>query len=261
MSQRRTTWRQQLLIRNRSTMEWVFRRMEPSRRQRLVVEAVRSAESASSLTGRAALRRALAADARLWSTASKTDEIHTAGLYASVAAVADIPGAIVECGVHHGRSLCTLARAAEVHSPQKQVVGFDCFDAFPPASPEDVGPAVGSAGEVYRGLDVPSQSVVASLLDAPADLVAGYFEDTIPGHLPERISLLHVDCDLYSSTRHVLEHALGRVAPGGLVILDEYGEERWPGATVAVDEVTATTGLRPEWDPTVVRHVLRVPIE
>lgn len=232
--------------------------MEPSRRQRLVVEAVRAATAASSLADVASIRRALAADALCWPTAPKFDEIHTVGLARAVAELSTVDGDIVECGVHLGRSVLTLARSSELHSPEKRVLGFDCFDAFPPASAEDVGPAVDAVGHVYTGLEVPSEQVVATLLDASVELVAGYFEQTIPVRLPRSISLLHVDCDLYESTRHVLDHALPRVSSGGLVVLDEYLAPRWPGATKAVDEAADQFGLIPEWDPTLLRHVLRI---
>jgi hypothetical protein len=41
-------------------------------------------------------------------------------------------------------------------------------------------------------------------------------------HAGATISLLHIDCDLYSSTRTVLEQIGGLLLPGSIVVFDEY---------------------------------------
>ena len=51
-----------------------------------------------------------------------------------------------------------------------------------------------------------------------------------------RISLLHVDCDLYAPTKVGLEHLWPRVVRGGCVVLDDYGVRPWEGESRAVDE-------------------------
>jgi len=54
----------------------------------------------------------------------------------------------------------------------------------------------------------------------------GWFADTLPGFCQRNqnsgISLLHVDCDLYSSTVTVLAHAGDLLRPGSIVVFDEY---------------------------------------
>jgi hypothetical protein len=55
--------------------------------------------------------------------------------------------------------------------------------------------------------------------------------------VPERIALLRLDTDWYESTRHELEHLYPLLAPGGILILDDYGHFR--GARQAVDEYFA----------------------
>ncbi len=204
----------------------------------------------------AALHRALGASMQSWPTSTKEDEIHTAGLYQAVREVAEVPGDIVECGVGHGRSLVSLARANELFSPHKRVLGFDSFHGFPDAVTQDLGERVDSVGRPPSGWADTSLEAVRSVLDAPAELIPGFFEATLEAtHLPDAISLLHVDCDLYASTRTVLERCLPLVSPDGLVILDEYLEPRWPGATVAVDEQVGADAV--QWEPALARHVVR----
>ena len=49
-----------------------------------------------------------------------------------------------------------------------------------------------------------------------------------PGRLiVSEIALLRLDTDWYESTRHELEHLYPRLAPGGVLIIDDYGA--WQG--------------------------------
>jgi len=67
--------------------------------------------------------------------------------------------------------------------------------------------------------------------------VEGLVEETLPAEAPEEIALLRLDTDWYSSTKHELEQLYPRLAPGGVLILDDYGH--WQGARRAVDEYFA----------------------
>jgi hypothetical protein len=64
-------------------------------------------------------------------------------------------------------------------------------------------------------------------------LVPGLVEETIPAQVPDRIALLRLDTDWEASTAHELAHLWPRVAPGGVLIVDDYGH--WRGARRAVD--------------------------
>jgi hypothetical protein len=80
----------------------------------------------------------------------------------------------------------------------------------------------------------------------PMDLchfAVGRVEDTIPATIPARIALLRLDTDWYESTKHELEHLMPRLAPQGVLILDDYGQ--WEGARRAVDEYFAERELSP----------------
>jgi hypothetical protein len=67
------------------------------------------------------------------------------------------------------------------------------------------------------------------------------FEDTLPAQAPDRIALLRLDTDWYSSTRHELVHLFPRLCPGGVLIVDDYGH--WQGCRQAVDEFVEEEGL------------------
>jgi predicted O-methyltransferase YrrM len=58
------------------------------------------------------------------------------------------------------------------------------------------------------------------------ELVVGWFDDTLPGfaaaHADEALALLHVDCDLYSSTKTIFAALARHIVPGTVIIFDEY---------------------------------------
>jgi hypothetical protein len=116
-------------------------------------------------------------------------------------------GMALEFGVATGNTLRAIARARG----GVRVYGFDSFDGLPEHWLNGM-----PAGSFARD-DLP---------DVPgAELVVGLFADTLPGFLaahPGHIDFLHVDGDLYSSARTVLEHCGPRLRPGSIVHFDEF---------------------------------------
>ena len=49
-----------------------------------------------------------------------------------------------------------------------------------------------------------------------------------------KISLLHIDVDIYEPSKVILETMYDSVVEGGLIVLDDYGT--FPGETKAVDD-------------------------
>lgn len=54
-----------------------------------------------------------------------------------------------------------------------------------------------------------------------------------------RISLLHIDTDIYEPSKLGLERLFDRVVQGGIIVLDDYGTIE--GETLAVDEFFSGT--------------------
>jgi hypothetical protein len=115
---------------------------------------------------------------------------------------------VVECGVYHGFSLRLLSDRL-----QRPIHGFDSFEGLP----ENWKPGEPAGSYSTRGRLPATASHV--------QLHAGWFEDTLPvfaSQLETPIALLHVDCDLYSSTRTVLAQ-LGRcLAQGSILVFDDF---------------------------------------
>ena len=158
---------------------------------------------------------------------------------------ARVPGAIVECGVWRGGSMMAAARTLlEQHDETRELFLFDTFSGMPTPTSADVrhdGVAAATlhadgwcaAGEA----DVRANLASTGYPMQRVRLVAGRVEDTIPAMAPPQVAVLRLDTDWYESTRHELEHLYPRLAPGGILVIDDYGW--WQGARRAVDEYFA----------------------
>lgn len=143
--------------------------------------------------------------------------------------------------------------------PLRDLYLFDTFEGMAPPSQRDIDlmgvPASvqfpgAASGEIGMGPLLPTTSleeVTHNLASTgyPTDrsfFVEGMVEETIPDQSPPRIALLRLDTDWYQSTLHELEHLFGRISPGGVLIVDDYGH--WRGAKDAVDEFLAGRGIQ-----------------
>lgn len=184
------------------------------------------------------------ADARFATMARELRRIEAAG----------VAGEVVEFGVAGGGSAVFLARRAR---PARRFMGFDLFGQIPPPGPQDppeaharhaeitAGRSQGLNGKTYYGYVEDLLGQVTRVLDqhgVPVDgqavsLVPGLFDETVPGHLPERIALAHVDCDWFDPVLRCLHGVAPRMLPGAAVVLDDYSD--WEGCRRAADNFLA----------------------
>ena len=162
----------------------------------------------------------------------------------------NIPGEIVECGIWRGGSTMAMALAATEHP--RNIWMYDTFTGMTDPTEVDVNFRGKSAFTRMKEDAQTDQRVrgsvycLATLEEVRANMqstgypnemlrfIKGPVEKTIPENLPEKISLMRIDTDWYESTRHELEHLFPRLAPGGVLIVDDYGF--WKGSRKAVDE-------------------------
>ena len=62
----------------------------------------------------------------------------------------------------------------------------------------------------------------------------GFFKDTVPVAKVEKIAMLRLDGDMYSSTMDVLNVFYDKVVSGGYIIIDDYGH--WPQCKKAIHD-------------------------
>ncbi len=121
--------------------------------------------------------------------------------------IRDVPGDILEFGVAAGESLQYWAAKC----PGRNVYGFDSFEGLPESW--------------WTRQQGAFKAAIPELQRPNVKLVKGLFDDTLPGFISDwqgRAALVHIDCDLFSSTRTTLTHLLPHCFPGTVVLFDEY---------------------------------------
>jgi hypothetical protein len=121
----------------------------------------------------------------------------------------EIPGMALEFGVASGTTLRIVAEAFTER--EGTVAGFDVFSGLP---------------ETWRTGFPVGEFAQESIPEVPgAQLVPGLFENTLPSFLNDEsgpVAFLHLDADLYSSTKTVLDLLGDRLVPGSIVVFDEF---------------------------------------
>jgi hypothetical protein len=147
-------------------------------------------------------------------------------------AVADgVPGDLVETGVWRGGTAIYMrALLAALGERSRTVWACDSFEGLPEADAERFPIDVPMRLHEYRQLAVGLEAVRANfarygLLDDQVRFVPGWFRDTLPKLAADLgpIAVLRLDGDMYESTIDALTHLEPLVAPGGFVIVDDYG--------------------------------------
>jgi hypothetical protein len=119
----------------------------------------------------------------------------------------------LEFGVFEGASIgqwCTLN-----HNPGSRFFGFDSFEGLP----EDWHSGK-RRGAFSTGGKLPK------IADSRVSFVAGWFQHSMRGFMasyrPQSQLVIHVDCDLYSSTLYCLTTLDPVISSGTLIVLDDF---------------------------------------
>lgn len=115
-------------------------------------------------------------------------------------------GLYMEFGVYHGVSLRKIRKLMPANT---LLYGFDSFSGLP---------------EQWRNLSVGTFATPVRVDVPGVELVVGMFAETLPSFVKthnEPVSFMHVDCDLYSSTKVVLDAFRKQLVPGSVIMFDE----------------------------------------
>lgn len=147
-----------------------------------------------------------------------------------------LPGEVWETGVYQGGSATLLkllvqeAAAVEGGVPTTLRL-FDSFEGLP----ETRNPL-----DLHSGTDFNDTSLeqVRETV-GPEDWIdfrKGWIPASFAGLENARIRLAHIDVDLFQPILDCCEFIYPRLAPGGMLIIDDYGLPSCPGARAATDE-------------------------
>jgi hypothetical protein len=164
-----------------------------------------------------------------------------------------LPGVIMEFGVWWGANLALFESLRAVYEPynySRRIIGFDTFEGYPPARPQDGDDPRVQTDAYSVGAEGPRH--LQAVLDyhrrenpmghiARHELVAGDAGTTIHTYLaahPETVvALAYFDMQLYEPTRACLEAIRPHLVRGSVLAMDELNAREYPGETVAFREV------------------------
>ena len=118
-------------------------------------------------------------------------------------------GGYLEFGVFRGNTINIISEMI----PDKIVYGFDAFEGLPEDwlyySPKGDFSLNGNAPQVNPNVR----------------LIKGWFNETLPDFVKahsEPCAFIHVDCDLYSSTKTIFDNLKNQIVSGTVIVFDEY---------------------------------------
>jgi O-methyltransferase len=161
-----------------------------------------------------------------------------------------VPGEVAECGTFKGLSAFLICSVLSEERPGFDGAGFHVFDSFEGLSEPTAKDAIQDQHPEAQDLRHMTQKgfFAVSLHVVQQNLAAFPQIDLHPGWIPESFSYLpeaqyrfvHLDVDLYRPTYDCLEYFYDRLAPGGMIVSDDYN---WPGARLALKEYANRRGL------------------
>ena len=167
-----------------------------------------------------------------------------------------LEGDIAECGCFRGLSSHLLLARLRRAQPRYAGRGYHVFDSFEGLSEPGTADAVtgdSPAEERVRRMcrrgwfAAPLEVVRQSLADFPeVAFHPGWIPASFEGLPERRYRFVHLDLDLHDPTLGALEYFFPRLAPGAIMVCDDYG---WPGERKAIEGFCARQGLPFETTP------------
>lgn len=163
----------------------------------------------------------------------------------------DLEGEVAECGAFQGLSsfvFCNYIRLAQLDFDGRGYHIFDSFEGLSEPSTQDLsGQQAGVIDEQFQkaGAFQGSLETVKSTLQGfpHIEYHRGWIPESFQGVPERRYKFVHLDLDLYVPIKGSVEYFYPRMVTGGVIVIDEYGFPRWPGARKAVDEFCEANNL------------------
>lgn len=164
----------------------------------------------------------------------------------------NIEGDLMETGVWKGGVCIFMAEYVRLYKMNKKIYVADSFEGLPRPDTKNYS-MIDKDIELYNEFNGsfkqdPNMGILDSnglpqifgvslenvkynfklfnLLNDNIIFLKGWFKDTMVNNKIERLSLLRLDGDLYSSTMDVLNNMYNNVSKNGIIIIDDYGLKR-----------------------------------
>lgn len=153
-----------------------------------------------------------------------------------------VEGDLIETGVWRGGS-CILMRAIlkAYAIGNRKVFVADSFAGLPAPELDKFPADEGDTFHTHDFLAVSKEQVQENfrkfgLLDEQVVFLKGWFKDTLPKAPIDKLSVMRLDGDMYSSTTDSLTNLYAKLSVGGFCIIDDYALK---GCKQAVDDFRA----------------------
>ncbi len=164
-----------------------------------------------------------------------------------------IEGDYVEFGCRGGMTFALAYYEAKRHAYKTKLWAFDSFQGLPaPEGAKDEHP-VWKKGDMMTTLHEFHAICNSNKIPRNAyTAVPGFYKQTLIAtntiNLPDNISLAYIDCDLYSSTKTVLEFLMPHLKHGMIIAFDDYF--CWSRSQIAGERMAALElfSKHPRWE-------------
>ena len=155
-----------------------------------------------------------------------------------------VPGDFVECGVYRGDMTWMITEMVDLRRASKKFYIYDTFTGFDrqyssaadfPGAPQYLE----NIDKEYRASDIEGYVCNRFRTKDYVVVTKGIVPDILHQIAPERIAFLHLDMNSPRAETGALEVLLDRVAPGGIVIFDDYGWKHFQNHKEATDKFVA----------------------
>lgn len=127
----------------------------------------------------------------------------------------------------------------------RKVYVADSFEGLPKPAPDSFPADKDDIHYIHQFLAVSQQQVESNfkkygLLDDQVVFLKGWFKNTLPNAPMEKLAILRLDGDMYSSTIDALTNLYPKLSKGGFCIIDDYALS---GCKKAVYDYRAEHGI------------------
>ena len=144
-------------------------------------------------------------------------------------------GYMAEIGVSAGGSASIIASAV----PDKELYIFDTFSGFPGELKKEDTTRLTRNNDVYKGFfnGTNYEQIQKNLAHCDnIKITQGVFPESGGIIKDKHFCFVHIDCDLYESTKNSLEFFKNKMINNGVIVVHDYHHKDWPGVTKAIDE-------------------------
>jgi hypothetical protein len=140
-----------------------------------------------------------------------------------------VEGDVLEFGTGSGGTFCLMANYAKRIDPsrRRRFFLFDSFQGLPECNGDDAHPQWQKGAWAFSADFVRKRGRRYGVAPEDTILIPGFYEESLRPELRSELgigkaALIHIDCDLKTSTEAALEWAVPFVQTGTVVLMDDY---------------------------------------